>query len=272
MSLPKLSGYETTHRLGGGPFTRVFAGRDLASDRRVALKLGRPVEFADLLLRREAEAGLAVRHPHVVRVRRAQFTASPNFLILDWLDGASVRDRLARDFRLDVRTSLWIARQIAEALAALHRAGFMHGDVKPDNVFATPGNSAVLIDLGFARRPGANRIFRERGIVLGTANYLAPELCNLDVDGDTSADMFSFGVMLFEMLTGTLPYPSGDVPTTLAAHRRDKPIDLRDMPGIWPPALCRLLLSLLSRRPAARPCASVLMLELMRLEIRALSA
>jgi len=272
MSLPKLPGYELHERLGGGPFTMVYAARDLATGRRVALKLPRDVEFADVLIRREAEAGLRVRHPHLVCVRRAHFQRLPQFIVLDWIDGESLRTILEREGRLDVRRSLWIVRQVADALSAVHRLGFVHGDVKPENVLLTRNGSAVLIDLGFARRPGENAPFRKRGIVLGTANYLAPEMGNLEIDGDSSVDLFSLGVMAFETLTGRLPYPTGNVRETLAAHRGQKPLDLREIPGHWPTSLRRLLSAMLSRRPSARPCASVVMLELMRLEIHALSA
>ena len=90
---------------------------------------------------------------------------------------------MRRDFRLDPAEAVWIARQTAEALAALHRAGFLHGDVKPENLRLTSAGPAVLIDLGFAHRPGENAAFLREGYVLGTANYLAPELCDSAAGG-----------------------------------------------------------------------------------------
>src|SRR5205823_13764394 len=143
------------------------------------------------LLQREARAGLAIRHPHLVSLRYAHVTAPPYFLVMDLLPGESLRRRLRRDYRLDVPTAVWIARQTADAVAALHRAGFVHGDVKPDNVRLVDDGAAVLIDLGFAHRPGENQALLREGYLLGTANYLAPELCNLDADGDAASDLFS---------------------------------------------------------------------------------
>src|SRR5205823_9529691 len=124
------------------------------------------------LLQREARACLAVRHPQLVRLRDAHVTRPPYFLVMDLLPGESLRSRLRRDYRLDVPTALWIARQTAESLAALHRAGFIHGDVKPDNIRMTGEGNAILLDLGFAHRPGENAAFLEQGYVLGTVNYL----------------------------------------------------------------------------------------------------
>jgi serine/threonine protein kinase len=267
--LPRITGLELYDPLGGGPFTRVYAGRDLTNDRRVAVKIARDVEFADVLLQREAIVGKSVRHANLVRLRRARLSEPPGHIVYDWIEGESLRSRLQQYGRLDLRTTLWIGRQLAEALTALHRVGFVHGDIKPDNVLVARCGSVSLIDLGFAHRPGDNASFRERGIVLGTANYLAPELCALDNDGDQSADLFSFGVMLFELLTGELPYLPGDVLATLAEHRTTA---ARTLPDRWPSKVRQLVASLLTRCPQRRPCASVLMLELMRLEIRALSA
>src|SRR5919197_2587807 len=185
---PRIPGYHLLQRLGGVPMTAVYAARDGATDAACAVKVGRPdwedQATAVKLLQREARAGLGVRHPHLVRVRDAHVTHPPYFMVMDLLPGESLRRRLRREYRLPVTDAVWVARQTAEALAALHRAGFLHGDVKPDNVRLTGDGTAVLIDLGFAHRPGENAAFLRAGYVLGTANYLAPELCG---DGDEDA-------------------------------------------------------------------------------------
>src|SRR3954452_23133574 len=127
---PRLPGYELTDALGGGPMTCVYAGRELATDAAAAVKLPRPTwpdaAAARVLIAREAHAGLAVRNPHLVRVRAAALDRDPPFLVMDLLPGESLRDRLRRDYRLDVPTALWICRQTATGLAALHRHGFVH--------------------------------------------------------------------------------------------------------------------------------------------------
>lgn len=270
---PRIPGYELLQPLGGGPFTQVWAAHDLADDERVALKRPRDdspdEDMAVTLLRREARAGLEVRHPHLVRVRAAHVLSEPFFVVMDLLAGESLRDRLRRDYALPTATAVWVARQLAEALAALHRARFVHGDVKPENVWLLDSATAVLIDLGFAHRPGENATFRRRGLILGTANYLAPELCSGEEDADAAADWFALGVTLFETLTGRLPYPVGSMAETLRRHRDDAPTDLATL-GTWPPGLVRLVTRLLTKRPAERPRGGAVVQELIGLEIATL--
>src|SRR5437899_11521802 len=157
-AVPRIPGYELLACLGGGTITSVYSARALADDGPCAVKILRPGweddPIAVKLLQREARAGLAVRHPHLVRLRQANVTRPPYFLVMELLAGESLRRRLRRDYRLEVPTALWIARQIAEALAALHKAGFLHGDIKPDNIRLVSEGNAILIDLGFAHRPG----------------------------------------------------------------------------------------------------------------------
>jgi serine/threonine protein kinase len=272
--LPTIPGYELLTRLGGGALTSVYSARDLADDGPCAVKVIREdwedQATAVKLLQREARACLAVRHPHLVRLRDAHVTRPPYFLVMDLLPGETLRRRLRRDYRLDVPTALWVARQTAEALAALHRAGFVHGDVKPDNVRLTDPGHAVLIDLGFAHRPGENAAMLEQGYVLGTANYLAPELCAAGPADGPACDLFSLGVMLFEMLAGQLPYPAGTVPETLRRHEADPPADVRrHAPGL-PAGLASLVGRLLARRPADRPRAAAAVQQLVALEIGAI--
>jgi serine/threonine protein kinase len=272
--LPAIPGYELLRPLGGGPLTEVYLGHDTTRDTLAAVKVLRP-EWADdptavQLLRREARAGLAVRHPHLVRLLDAQVAQPPFFLVMELITGESLRERLRREYQLERRVALWVARQIAEALAALHRAGFVHADVKPDNVRLTDAGTAVLMDLGFAHRPGENADLLRQGYILGTADYLAPELCTATPDADQQADVFSLGVMLFELLTGERPYPAGTLAETMAAHAEAGPADLRDYPGPWPPRLTELLARMLSRRPGARPRIGAVVQELIDLEIATL--
>jgi serine/threonine protein kinase len=271
---PKIPGYELFQLLGGGPLTCVYSGREQGTDRPCAVKVLREEMQNDAtavkLLQREARTGLAVKHPHLVTLLDAQVTHPPYFLVMELLPGESLRRRLRRTYRLDLASTLWIARQTAEALTALHRAGFVHGDVKPDNVRLVDDGTAVLIDLGFAHRPGENTALIEQGYVLGTANYLAPELCSFQPETDCSSDLFSLGVTLFEMLSGRLPYPSGALEQTLRRHRCDPPANLRAYVPSLPRALVVLVERLLARKPADRPRSSQVVQQLIGLEIAAL--
>jgi len=274
MAVPKIPGYELLGCLGGGLMTRVYAARCCTTDAACALKVLRPdwddQPVAVKLLQREARACLAVEHPHLVRLREAHVTRPPYFLVMELLAGESLRRRLRRDYALDVPTALWVARQTAEALAALHRKGFAHGDVKPDNIRLVTAGQAILLDLGFAHRAGENASFLERGYILGTANYLAPELCGPDVADDPRADVYSLGVTLFEMLTGRLPYPTGGADETLRRHQADEPARLGEHLPTAPAGLEHLLDRLLARRPNDRPRADQLVHELIGYEIATL--
>ena len=114
--------------------------------------------------------------------------------------------------------------------------------------------TAVLIDLGFAHRPGENEALCQQGYVLGTLNYLAPELCALAGNADQASDLFSLGVTLFEMLTGNLPYPTGSLEQTMRRHSCDPPADIRRHAATTlPTALVTLVERLLAHKPADRP-------------------
>jgi serine/threonine protein kinase len=273
-AIPNIPGYELLARLGGGLLTSVFAGRHLASDSSCAIKVIRE-DWEDRataikLLQREARACLAVQHPHLVRLREANVIQAPHYLVMELLPGESLRRRLRRDYRLDVPTALWVARQTAEALSALHQAGFIHGDVKPDNIRLLGDGHAILLDLGFAHRSGENAAIHRRGYVLGTVDYLAPELCTEDPKDGPASDLFSLGVTLFEMLTGQLPYPPGSIEETMERHEVGQADDItRQLPNLHP-GLARLVARLLSRRPADRPRAPSLVQQLVALEIAAL--
>src|SRR5438045_6429547 len=135
---PTVPGYRLIERLGGGPLTSVYSAWDETISEPCAVKLLRSdwedQPTAVKLLQREARTGLAVRHPHLVQFLFAHVTLPPYFLVMELLRGESLRRRLRRDRSIDVSAALWIARQCAEALTALHRHGFLHGDIKPDNI------------------------------------------------------------------------------------------------------------------------------------------
>lgn len=272
--LPRIPGFLLLQRLGGGPLTSVFEARDLDNGTACALKVLR-TDWPDQatavkLLQREARAGLTVLHPHLVHVTHAHVLQPPYFLVMDLLKGESLRRRLQRDYRLPIPDVLWIVRQTAEALQALHNAGFLHGDIKPDNLRLIDDGTLVLTDLGFAHRPGENAAFLRAGYVLGTANYLAPELCDQLPTEDFSSDLFSLGVTMFEMLTGKLPYPPGSLRQTFRRHRCDPPARITNFTGPLPPSLVELVDDLLAHQPEKRPTVAQVVRQLVDLEIASL--
>lgn len=272
---PDIPGYQIIQRLGGGPLTTVYSARDLEAQQDVAMKCLRPdwndQPTAMKLLQREARAGLRTRHSHLVSILKAHVLSPPYFLVMALLSGESLQRHLQRCYALPLHNALWIARQTAEAIAALHASGFVHGDVKPGNVQLVDDGTAVLLDLGFAHRPGENAHFLRQGYVLGTPDYLAPELCRSQPFADKSCDLFSLGVMLFEMLTGSLPFPPGSIDQTFRRHGCDPPADIRRYAPALPVPLVRLMERLLSREPEERPPAHAVVQQLIALEIGSLS-
>jgi serine/threonine protein kinase len=273
-ALPRIPGYELLTCLGGGAITTVYSARACDTDFPCAVKVLRPdwddQPVAVKLLQREARACLGVQHPHLVRVLEAHVMTPPHFLVMEYLPGESLRRRMRRDYSMPQATALWIARQTAEALAALHRVGFIHGDVKPENIRLVDVGKAILLDLGFAHRAGENAPFLEKGYVLGTVNYLAPELCGQEPRDDERADIYSLGMTLFELLTGQLPFPTGTPQETMQRHCKDEPTLLTDYLPAAPATLTELVDSMLSRDPNDRPTAARLVHELIGSEIASL--
>jgi serine/threonine protein kinase len=274
MAVPKVPGYEMLTCLGGGMVTAVYAARAHGSDAACAVKVLRPdwndQPIAIKLLQREARACLTVSHPHLAKVVEAHVLRPPYFLVMEMLPGESLRRRLRRDYRLELPVALWIARQTAEALAALHHKGFIHGDVKPDNIRLVADGKAMLLDLGFAHRAGENASLLEAGYILGTVDYLAPELCGSDPRDDARSDIYSLGATLYEMLSGRLPYPPGPVLETLHRHEAEAPRPIRDHVDALPHALADLIGRMLAKNPQDRPRAGALIQELITFEIAAL--
>jgi len=274
-ALPRIPGYELLTCLGGGAVTTVYSARACDTDFPCAIKVLRPdwedQPVAVKLLQREARAALGARHANLVRVLDAHVMTPPYYLVMEYLAGESLRRRMRRDYCLDVTTSLWIIRQVAEALSALHRKDFIHSDIKPENIRLVDIGKAILLDLGFAHHPGENAPFLEKGYVLGTVNYLAPELCRQSPQDDVRADIYSLGITLFEMLTGQLPYPAGTPTETMHAHRIQEPMLLTDLQPEASAALTELVDRMLSKDADDRPSAEQLVQELVGFEIASLS-
>ncbi len=268
---PHLPGYRPLRYLGGGPSFSVWEGRENDDTVPLALKFPRTESLESdatrTLLEREALVGLTVRHRRVVRVVREHLDESPPFIVLEYVAGMNLRDRMKRDGRCGVRQAIWAIRQAAEGLAAIHAAGFIHGDVKPGNILVDSFGSARLIDLGFAHRPGQNVELLQGGFIMGTANYIAPELCRRPQLDSFAADVFSLGVTLFECLTGRLPFPAATTDEALKKRRKARPIDITEVPGEWPERVVELLRKMLAADPLARPLASRVVRDLVQLEI-----
>jgi serine/threonine-protein kinase len=238
-----------------------------------ALKILRPECAANpravQLLAREAEVGASVADPHLVPVFSASLAKRPYYLVMPWLEGATLRQRLEAKQTVDVPRALWIVRQTAEAITALDRAGWMHGDVTPGNLMISPSGHVTLLDLSFARRDEESGAAVDR-CILGTFYYIAPELLTSAMRADIRSDLYSLGVVFFEMLAGRRPFEAEDLADLATQHLQSAPPDLKELAPHLSDEVVRLVRRMIAKDPARRPqTPGELIAELMRLEIDA---
>jgi serine/threonine protein kinase len=221
-------------------------------------------------LMQEAIVLAQVQNEHLITVLDAQFDAPPYYLIFPLLGGQTAADLLTNRGPLDPPHALWIVRQAAMALEELHVAGWGHGDVKPDNVMVGRTGHVTLLDLGFSRalvkRDSKKTTSEDRGLI-GSLAYMAPETLLSQGRYEAVSDVYSLGVMLFELVTGRLPFEHSAAADLIAAHATQIPQDARHYRPGTPPGLADLISKMLVKQPLRRPSASELIQALSRLEI-----
>ena len=252
--------YRVDSLLARGGMSAVYRGADARLDRPVAIKIMDP-RFADdrsfvERFEREARSAAKLHHPHVVTVHDQGVDGDHVFLVMELVDGGTLRDLLERQERLDVALALTVTEQMLEALSAAHEAGLVHRDVKPENVLIgradTPPVGVVKVaDFGLVRAVASTGA-TSSSVILGTVAYLSPEQVTSGAT-DERGDVYSAGVVLYEMLTGQPPY-IGDTAISVAYRHvnDDVPAPGTVTPGL-PPALDELVLRATRRAPAARP-------------------
>ncbi|HEY0431945.1 MAG TPA: serine/threonine-protein kinase [Pyrinomonadaceae bacterium] len=233
--------YRILRRLGVGGMGEVYLAQDSRLDRLVALKI-LPAYFAsdETRLRRfqrEARAASALNHPNILTIHEVGSAGGVPYISTEFIDGVTIRE-LASEPQLSFDEILNIAEQVASALAAAHTAGIVHRDIKPENIMRRPDGLVKILDFGIAKllepensdhlgqtQPGT-RTYTETGLVMGTVNYMSPEQARgLEVDERT--DVWSFGVVLYEMLAGELPFKGATRMDTMVAilDREPAPLD-----------------------------------------------
>lgn len=264
--------------MGEGTFTRVYRARyaDTPDPSRgaYAIKVLRQrwhdSAAAITRLRREAMVGRCVANRHVISVLTAHVHQPPYYVVMPCLDDRPAAALLAAQRRIQLLPALWIARQIAEALDALHTSGYLHGDVKPGNLFISPAGHVTLIDLGCARRLDDDPALDDHTLA-GTPAYLAPEVL-AGMRADARSDLYSLGVTLFEMLAGRLPWDETDVAALVARKRAGSLPSVRAFAPQVPSDMAHLLSRLTAGEPLRRPLtAREVVHSLVKLEIATLA-
>jgi serine/threonine protein kinase len=221
---PAVPGYEVLSRLGRGGMGEVFKARQLSLNRVVALKVvPQQAPRADLTerLRREALALAQLSHPHIVNVYDSGEASGSYYYAMEYVDGGNLRQLLRRRGRLASAEALAILLEVCDGLAYAHARGFVHRDVKPGNILLDRQGRAKVADFGLAKLlcenlPSGETALTSPGQVLGTVHYMAPEQQSNASSVDRRADVYSLGVILYEMLTGTLPLGRFDPPSQKA--------------------------------------------------------
>jgi len=250
--------YELLSELGKGGMGVVFRARDRELDEEVALKVlktaGEDQAGQVDRLRHEIKLARAITHPNVVRAFDFGEAAGSRFLTMEYVPGTTLREVIDARGGLDITPALQIAKQVCRGLAAVHKAGIIHGDLKPQNVMVMGSGVAKLMDFGVAR----NRAHQEQGgvSVVGTPLYMSPEQAR-GADLDERSDIYSTGVMMYEMFTGQTPFRAQEVSEILQMHLNETPVDPRRLRPELPASLAEIIMACLAKHLAQRPATAV---------------
>ncbi|HEX5004734.1 MAG TPA: protein kinase [Gemmatimonadales bacterium] len=249
--------YRLERELGQGGMATVYLAEDLKHHRRVAIKVLRPELAATLgpdRFAREIEVAARLQHPHILGVLDSGDDAGFFYYVMPYVEGESLRDRLARAGELPVPEAVRLLAEIAEALAVAHKTGIVHRDIKPENVLLS-GRHAMVMDFGVAKavsEAADRQQLTTAGVALGTPAYMAPEQASADPQMDGRVDIYALGVLAYEMLTGHTPFPGLNPQQTLAAHVTQQPPPLGQQRAGLSPALEAIIMRCLAKRAADR--------------------
>jgi beta-lactam-binding protein with PASTA domain len=256
--------YRLVRPLGNGGMAEVYLAHDNILDRDVALKVmstryASDEEFVERF-KREAQSAAALSHPNIVSIfDRGASEDGTYYIAMEYLPGGTLKDRIMRKGALPPRTAAAVALQIAEALRAAHERGVIHRDIKPHNILITESGDVKVTDFGIARAAASSTMTRT-GSILGTAHYISPEQAMGEPVGSAS-DLYSLGIVLYEMLTGVMPYDA-DTPLGIAMkHVNGRLIPPKEIDPSIPAGIDAITVRLLAKDPADRYASDADLIE-----------
>ena len=250
--------YRILSELGGGGMSRVFVAEEVQVERKVVVKVLPPETSAAVNIERfEREIRMAARlqHPHVVPFLTTGGRGDLLYYIMPYIEGESLRAKLAREGELPIPEAVRILRDVADALAMAHKQGIVHRDIKPDNILLS-GRHALVTDFGVAKavqQSSGSGNLTSLGVALGTPAYMSPEQATADPHTDHRADIYALGIVAYEMLCGRQPFEAGSAQAIIAAHVTQQPQPVERFRANVPPALAALVMRCLEKKPADRP-------------------
>ena len=247
--------YELEELVGEGGMSSVFRARDTVLERRVALKVlhehhARDREYVERF-RREARAIARLTHPNIVTVIDRGEWRGNQFIVFEHVEGENLKDIVEREGPLPVGRALALTHQVGRALAFAHEAGIVHRDVKPENVLIDADGTAKVTDFGIARSLDPDDELTQTGTVLGTSDYISPEQASGE-HADEASDQYSLGIVLYEVLTGEVPYPAPNLMAAAIRHLRDPVPSVRERRPEVVPRIDAIVGRALAKRPRDR--------------------
>ena len=250
--------YVLERELGAGGMATVYLADDPKHHRKVALKVLQPDLAATLgpeRFLREVTIAANLQHPHILPVYDSGEVGGFLYYVMPYVEGESLRERLAKRGELPLTDAVRILRDVADAMAAAHAKGVVHRDIKPENIMLS-GRHALVADFGVAKAVSeatGRQTLTTAGVALGTPTYMAPEQGAADPHTDHRADLYAFGVTAYEMLTGQPPFMRATPQAVLAAHVTEAPVNVTQRRGTIPAPLALLIMRCLEKKPADRP-------------------